>query len=210
MVAYTIRDIDRAIETHITKKKFKLPMDGKNVPVPVIVGTPDEFIAQRSYPCIYVEPGYDTYVDPQWQTADTAVLDAHPTDPTRAVRKTSRVVDILYSLKISTYVTLNDHRATANLWLAKLFPLDSCVEGVTELTKEDFCFPLRWDGQVLNMDDQNSLVKMALGLSASQLASDVRIYRRDIVVTAHLQTEDISVDTPQINFAGLRLLWNNE
>lgn len=211
MVAYTIRDVDKALATYITKKKFTLPQDGKKVPVPLIFGTPDDFIAQRTYPCIFVEPGFDVYVDPQWQEGeDTVILNAHPTDPTSAVLSKTHTTDILYSLKISVYTTFSDHRAFVEMWLAKLFPLDSCVEGVTETTKEEFCFPLQWDGHILNMDDQNSLVKMALGLSANQLGSDTRIYRRDIVVTAHLQTDDTTVDTTQIVFTGLRLLWNNE
>lgn len=210
MVAYTIRDVDNTINTYITRKKFTLPQDGKKVPVPIFMGTPDEFIAKKTYPCIFIEPGYDTFVDPAWQDDDSLVeLSAHPTDKDKAVRKSSRVTDLFYSLKISVYTTFSDHRAFVEMWLATLFPLDSCVDGVTELTKEEFCFPLTWDGQILNMDDQNSLVKMAMGLSASQLASDTRIYRRDMVVTAHLQTEDITVDTPQIVFTGLRLLWNN-
>lgn len=210
MVNYTIRDVDRTIYDYIVNKRLRLPQNGKNIPVPVYIGTPDEFLAQKTYPCIYIEPGYDVFVDPQWQAPATATLVAHPTDPTMAVKTTAKTLDILYSLKISAYTTFSDHNATLNLWLAQLFPLDSCVEGVTESTKEEFCFPLAWDGQVLNMDDQNSLVKMAMGLSANQLASDTRVYRRDIVVTAHLQTENVaSVENQQIVLTGLRLLWNN-
>ena len=210
MVAYTIRDVDKTINEYIVNKKFRLPQNGKNIPVPVYMGTPDEFLAQKTYPCIFIEPGYDVFVDPQWQAPETAVLEAHPTDPVMAVKTTTKTTDILYSLKISAYTTFSDHLTTLILWLAQLFPLDSCVEGVTESKKEEFCFPLVWDGQIINLDEQNSLVKMAMGLSASQLGSDTRVYRRDIVVTAHLQTDNATVENQQIILTGLRLLWNNE
>lgn len=184
-MGYTFRDIDKALMAYIEGQNFTVLQDNTEVRVRTFVSSPDEMIAQKRFPAISVEPGWIIDVDPDWQKNDSeeSVIDGNNVIITRTA-----LIDLFYHYKIGFYVNYRGHCKYLEGAFLFTFPRKFTID-VTDTEGNIWTVPFMSDSMI-NMDEVDG---------------DLRLYRRDLVVKAHLAIEKDTLTEAIRPFAGMRL-----
>ena len=199
-MSYSIRDVDSAVMNIVKAKNITVSMEGKDVRVRVYVGSPDELIAQRRLPFIGIESGWMIRTPEIWQSSplNEAVVSGNSVDV-----YSCKPITVFYTYKIGFYVTYQPHCAQLEVDFMRLFP-NKFLATVVDSSGTEYSIAFDSDPSMINMDEATNAFKKSTPIGDQNLDSDVRIYRRDKLVTAQLMIEDSSVETFLRPFNGLQ------
>lgn len=184
-MGYTFRDIDKALMAYIEEQNFTVLQDNTEVRVRTFISSPDEMIAQKRFPAISVEPGWVIDVDPDWYKRDRfedTVVDNYVST------KRITLVDLFYHYKIGFYVNFRGHCKYLEGEFLFTFPRKFTID-VTDTEGNIWTVPFMSDSMI-NMDEVDG---------------DLRLYRRDLIVKAHLAIEKDTLTTELRAYAGIQL-----
>lgn len=190
-MSYSIRDVDSALMNIIKARNITVDLEGKDVRVRVYVGSPDELIAQRRLPFIGIESGWMIRTPEIWQPSPGGEVEVvgNSVDV-----YSCRTMDVFYTYKVGFYVTYQPHCAQLELDFIRMFP-NKFLADVIDASGIEYKIPFVCDPAMINMDEATSAFKKTTPVSDGNLDSDLRIYRRDKLMTAQLMIEERSVET---------------
>jgi hypothetical protein len=201
-MSYEIRDVDKALKKMLVDRNFNLVMEGKDVRVRVLFGSPDEIYAKFRLPCICIESGYLITVPEKWQPDEVKSIDINATDSKYVDKTTCRLIDIFYSYKIGFYVTKKPHCTYMEMEFLKMFPNYFNINVINSDGDVESVYFIA-DQALVNLDQQKSIVTRDRSMLDTEMDSDTRIYRRDKMVTAQLLIEESSVETLLRPYGGI-------
>lgn len=199
-MSYTIRDIDKALVAKIEAKNFTVFTEGKNIRVKTLMGTPDELIAQKHYPCVLIESGYMIRTPESWQKLDTVEYAAAGSYVSQYV---CSFRDVFYTYKVGFYVNYKPHCTYLEAEFLKLFP-NKFYCAITDSSGYGYTVPFVTEGALVNLDESKGLARLDRALRPTEKDSDVRLFRRDIIMTTQLMLEDSRVEELLRPWAGMQ------
>jgi hypothetical protein len=196
---YTIRDIDKALLDKIKAKDFSLILEGKDIRVRAEYGTPDEMISMRRFPGICIESGYQIRTPESWQPD---VMVGASIAGISVDMASCRLIDIFYTYKIGFYVTFRPHCTYMEQEFLKLFPNKFWCD-VVDYSGNNYKIPFVQDSGLINLDVSKGVAKMERPLQEGELESDLRLYRRDILLTSQIVLEERTVESLLRPYTGI-------
>jgi hypothetical protein len=199
-MSYTIRDVDSAVLARVKDRNITVRAEDQDIRVRVYVGSPDELIAQKRLPFIGIESGWMIRTPVNWQpdVMTEMVVSGNSVDV-----YTCRMIDVFFTYKIGFYVSYQPHCSELEMEFLKMFPR-MFLANVVDVSGVEYSIPFVSDEGMINMDEATNAFKRDQTTSRSGLDGDLRIYRRDKLVTAQLTIEESSVETLLRPFGGMR------
>ena len=197
-MAYTIRDVTKALFDRINSRQLTVVQDDINVRVRVLVGTPDELIAKKRYPSINIEPGFLVNAQKDWQSIN---ID-EDIDGNYAQTTLTRNIDIFYTYKIGLYALYSEHILYLEDAFYRLFSHDFCLTVVGGSDGIDYHLPAGWDGKLINVDEYRRIMANP-AIAESEIEEDQKVLRREGLVTAHISMENSLVETVMRPYSGV-------
>jgi hypothetical protein len=193
-MAYAIRDVDRALYDLIHKKNFSVIDEGMDVRMRVLHSTPEEALSKKTYPCIYINSGYNIKTPEFWQRNKIS-YEINSVDDRLIDKKSAKLITFFYGYRIGFYVTKRSH----------------CNYLVTELL---YILDNNFDLKVVNSLDEIDYVwfrREGSFITLDEFDEDVKIFRRDIVLVSQLLLEKQEVETLLRPYQGLEItIFNKE
>jgi len=175
-MALEIRDVDAALKNIVDSKNFTVHQENMEIRLRTIFSTPDEVLAKKLYPIIGIESGFIIDTPLEWQ-AESVEYTINGTDYQKADAIIDTVSDLFYDYKVAFYVGYKSHCVYLEREFLKLFPVNFVV--FVTVGTAVYSVPFERKG-IVNMDGFDE---------------DRRFYRRDALLTAQIQMEDVTVET---------------
>lgn len=194
-MGYSIRDVDKLLLLHIKAQDYSVRISGMDTRFRLMLSTPDEMIARRRFPAINIESGF-TISTPEFWQKEIKRYKVNQLDNTLVDVEKSRLIDIKYTYKVGFYVNYKSHcvymeEQFLRLW-ANFFTLASTYMEGTERT---FSVLFAKSGDMTNLDEQ---------------VGDMKLYRRDQVLVAHILMTQRTVESLIRPWKGTQIELKNE
>lgn len=188
--------VDAAVVNLVTKRRLQVYEESKMIRVRNYLGTPDEMIAKKTYPCTWVQSGFIIDTPEEWgkNTEENSVVES---DPEKVEVIKSRIQAVDYYYRIGCMALYSEHVAYLIGELVKGFPsrFDLSVALSASVAPDEAeveYVPMQREGKVVSVDD---------------IDGDLKVYRREFLMKAQLMTEDRMVESLLRPFAGVKLEW---
>lgn len=189
---YAIRDVDKGIYNLIHSKNFVVVDEGMSARVRVLMDTPDEALAKKTYPCIYIDSGFNINTPEWWQSQKKSFsineVDNHLVDVT-----TERQITVFYDYRVGLYVKKKSHCNYLVTELISLLPNNFDLAITNQASESDKVWFQR-EGSFVSLDESDG---------------DEKLYRREVVLTAQLLMEKQEVESLLRPFTGVDLSVNS-
>ena len=188
---YTLEDVSKALSNYILSFNLKLTQNGINVPLKIVVDTPDIAISARTYPSIFINPGFVSGVPEAWER-ERSITDQEFDEDNPSILKTNitQITNMNYSYQIGFLVEYSTHRDIMLLKFATMFSrrFFLCFKDVAE--QDDHRLEFKHDGKVIPLDFTEN---------------NKKIFRRDIILTTRISLEDNFISEEETPYGEVEL-----
>ncbi len=188
-VGYRLRDVNNTLYEFIRNRNITVEQEGKEVRVKTFIGTPNEAISKKTYPLIFINPGFMANQPGIWRIPE--VVDYQLSSENEAIigKCVSSVRNVFFTYQIGFLVEYSQHRDYLTEEFIDMFPLELYLP-FKDAQGVDYKFVFKHDGKYIPLD---------------YIQDNKNIIRRDITMTIKLAFGSEVITEELYAFGGVEL-----